>query len=390
MSKGLNNANALERITVSFNYKGAAFDLSDMVTALNIHENMDSDLYGSLELTDDAGIIDNVILTGDEIINITFTYFEMKVNLAFFFNGIRNINLGENNNEKTYQIVLRSINDYISASHLVSKSYNGSSIDIIREIYANYFVFTPLAVNTESINTGRYIAPNISPKAAINAVLKNGTDKHSSVMFMTQNVFLHGSTVIDSLHNILEAEPVYTISPQTATMSDVNKGPTKVAIGSPTNIVINDNADIIGTTKTGVKGKIIDYVTLDNSSFDRDIFRGTSKPGVSLLSTSRNNMYGNNVAGIFNSGEDTTLTLAKYKASIVFSINATAYNTPAIPGLRAGDLVSMSVSNYTKTRHNSKKTFSAKYSNHYVVAGIDHHFSDGVYTQNIKLSTGAV
>jgi len=387
MAKSLTNANALEDIKVAFNYKGQGLDLSAMVTALDIHENMNSDLYGSLELDDDSAIIDNIILTGDEVINITFTYFEMKVDLSFFFNGIKNINLGETDSKKSYQISLRSINDYISASHLVSKSYEGSTVDVIRKIYGEYFVFTPLVINCSSPNTGRYIAPNIPPKAAINSILKRTTDSNKSDIFMSQALFLNGATVMDSLSNIVEAEPVYKISPKTTTAKDANKGPISQAIGTPSNVVVNDNSDIISATKTGVKGLKLNNVALNTSSFATETFRGTSKPAITLLRTTRSNMYDDKFSPLLDT-DNVDLSASAFKSSIAFSISAIAYNTPAIPGLRCGDLVQMAVQDYSKTRTNSKAKYSKKYSNHYIVTGIDHHFSEGTYFQNIKLSTG--
>lgn len=385
--RSLTNANAFENIAISFNYKGKAFDISAMATSFSIRETIAGDLTGSIELTDDSGIIDNVILTGDEVINVSFTYFDAKINHEFFFNGIKNINMGSNTNKKTYEILLGSINDYISSTNLVSKSYEGSGTDIIKKIFLDYFAFGGMVINTEAVNIGRYIAPNISPKKAIRAVQSKSYDKNNSILLMFQSLFLGGNTMIDSLYNMMNREYIYEISPRIDSNKNTDEGPISHNIGRPSHIIVHDNEDIIGTSSTGIKGKQIETLDLDNSSMIKEIFRGSSRPSTNKLSFNRDNLYTDGVRSAVNTN-DGVKSNADFKASIAFSINATAYNVPAIPGLMVGQKIRMPVSNYAKTRSNSQKVYSNKYARDYIVSGIIHHFENGLYTQNIELSTG--
>ena len=389
--KSLTNSNALEKIIVSFNYKGQGFDISAMVTTLNIAESITGDLVGTLSVTDDAGIIDNIILTGDEIINISFSYFDLEIKHAFFFNGIKHINIGAEAHKKTYQISLGSINDFISATHLVSKAYSGKSTDIIGNVFVEYFVFDDLVIKKDSLSTGKYIAPNISPKNVIDTLKNTSYDEEGTSFFMYQNLFINGVTILDSLYNMLQQEPIFEISPRLGFADEINKGPIKHSIGRPTNIVIDDNVDIIGVSSTGIKGKSLEFINLDTSSYNKDLFRGTSKPATNSVKPHRANMYDNTETSLFTSANDMQMTHAKYNTSTAFSINANAYNTPAIPGLCVGNMVTLIVSDSSVVRVNSPKDkYSNKYANNYIVSAIDHHFEGGLYTQNIRLSRGII
>jgi hypothetical protein len=388
--KGLTNSNALEKIIVSFNFKGKAFDISAMVTTLNISESIYGDLYGTLEVTDNAGIIDNIIITGDEIINISFSYFDLPINMAFILNGIRDINIGAEGHRKTYQMELGSINDYISATHLVSKSYEGKSTDIIGKIFMEYFVFDDLLIRTDSLNTGKYIAPNISPKKVIKTLQNNSYDKEHTMFYMFQNLATNGTSILDSLSNMLSLDPIFEISPRLAFSDEIEKGPIKHSIGRPTNIIINDNINVIGMSSSGVRGNSMDFINLDSSSSIKTIFRGTSKPATNSIIPIRSNMYDIGES-LVTGKDDVNMTQARYSSAVAFSINAVAYNTPAIPGLCVGHTIKLIIDNSTETRNNSPKDkFSNKYANNYIVSAIDHHFEGGLYTQNIKLSRGII
>ena len=259
----------------------------------------------------------------------------------------------------------------------------------MQKIFLEYFVFDKIFTNTESVTTGRYIAPNVSPKKAINAVQRKAYDKNNSILLMFQSLFLEGATVIDSLDNMVQADPAYDIEPRTNSLKNANSGPIKQSIGRPSHIIIQDNQDIIGTSGSGIKGKIIEKIDLDNSSSVKEVFRGSSRPAVNKLVPIRENLYSDGVKSAIDTN-DAVVANANFAASVAFSINATAYNTPAIPGLRVGLKVRMPVSNYAKTRANSDKVYSNKYANEYIVSGITHHFENGLYTQNIELSTGLV
>ena len=391
IERGLTNANALEKIIVSFNWKGQGFDISAMVTTMNITESIHGDLQGSLEVTDDSGLIDNIILTGDEIINISFEYFELKIKHAFFFNGINHISMGEKTSSKTYSISLGSINEYISASNLVSKAYEDKSTNIIAKIFTEFFVFDEMIIRKESINNGRYIAPNISPKIAIERLRKKSYDENKSSLFIFQSLFLNGVTQLDSLYNMLKRDPVYDISPKNGFSDDVKKSPISNKIGTPAKIIINDNTNIIGTTSMGVKGSATQFVNLDTSSQSKDLFLGTSRASITSTLPIRNNMYSDNVNPIVSGANNNVINQANFSADGASVINATAYNTPGIPGLCVGHTVNLIVGEYSNTHNNSQKNkYSRKYANTYLVTGIDHHFSKGAYLQNIKLSKGTL
>lgn len=389
MSKGLSDVHAIDRAAVYINQRGNRFDISSMITSINIQERISGDLTGMLEVNDDSGIIDNIIITGDEVVNITFMYFKIEVNLSFYFNGISNINALDKIHSKTYTIELGSVNEYISSTNLVSTAFEGLATDIIGKIFLKYFNNGELLTSTESRATGRYIAPNVSPKKALATLLKTAFDKNDSKILMFQKLIGNGNTFMESLFDLSQKPPVYKLSPGVVMAGDVAKsGPGKMQIGRPAKIVINDNVNLINKSATGVKGKTIDFIDISKSSSSKELFRGNSNPATNVIAPFRKNMYTDNVNPIMAKDDELNSCIANFQLDTLGSIIATAYDCPAVPGLSVGNVVELELDDRRATKINTPKMLSNKYSATWLVTAINHRITNGVYTQNITMSKG--
>jgi|LWDU01.1.fsa_nt_gi hypothetical protein len=391
MSKSLTNVNALEKIKVYLNMSGEIIDISAMATTIHINETIKGDLTGRIEITDDSGLIDELILTGDEVINISYKYFDVNIDVPFFLNGISNINMMQQTHAKTYAFELGSINDYISATNLIARSFEGTSVQIMYNIYISFFSHSNIAIGCDGKNVGRYIAPNISPKKAILNILNKSYDINNSPLLMFQTLSASGATFINSLHNLLKENPVFTMTPTIISSTDIMKtGPIKANIGRPTNIIINDTVDIIGKSANGDKGKNIYTLYLNSSDNSEVMFRGSSRPAITEVRPLRLNMYDDDVRPILTLADPTVVAQGEYDKAIWSSISAVAYNCPAVVGLSVGDMVNLEIDERRQIRKNMPKKISSKYGYLWLVTKINHRISQGLYTQDISLSKGYV
>jgi|LWDU01.1.fsa_nt_gi hypothetical protein len=389
--KSIGNANALDSLKVHIAQGETKFEITDMITNISILESLHTDLNGHIELNDNAGLIDNFILTGDEMVIFEMGYFNIDIKFNFFLDGISDINITDKTHIKSYVIRLASVNDYISANNLVSKSYNGSGTAIIMNIFDSYFgAHGSLLVNVASIKHGRYIAPTISPKIAINTILNKLYDINGTGFFMYQPLFPgENFTMIDSFYEITNRPSMYTLSPTNIFADDIQKeGPLKHEIGRPGNIVIEDTKSNIINAADGTRGMKIEHLLLDTSDFKNEIFAGANGGGaVNKIVPYRDNMYQD--AENLTSGKDSYKIAAKnFLNSTSGAIKATAYRTPAIPGLSVGHKVTLKIGETKIERSNTGASESYKYSGDYIVTKIDHNINNGLYVQNITLRRG--
>jgi hypothetical protein len=391
--KSIGTANALDLLKVHIVQADMKFDITQMITNISISETLHTDLNGHIELNDNAGLIDNFILTGDEMVIFEMTYFDLEIKFNFFLDGISNINITDKLHIKSYVIKLASINEYVSANTLVSKAYDGCGTGIILNIFESYFsAHGSLLVNAAAVKHGRYIAPTISPKKVINTILNKLYDINGSGFFMYQPLFPgNNMTIIDSFYEIVNRPSMCVISPTNEFASDIQReGPLKHSIGRPGSIIIEDTQGNIINSGNGTNGMKIEHLLLDTSDFKNEIFEGTNGgAAVNKIVPHRDNMYQDTEN--LTSGSDSYQIAAKnFLNSTSGAIKATAYRTPAIPGLAVGHKVTLKIGETKIERTNTGSKESYKYSGDYIVTKIDHNINNGVYVQNITLRRGII
>jgi hypothetical protein len=401
MNKQVDNTNALDKVIVAINAGGMLVrDISSLVKKIDISETITGSLAGTLDIVDDQGTIDSLFLTGDEVINISFEYFGIKTAVAFYFNGISNINITSATHSKSYQIMLGSITDYIDASNLCSKCYDGTAVDIILGIFNDYYAplgQTLMITNISSSPGNRFIVPNISPGKAIDEVRTRMYDEHISGFVMFERLVVPNHHTLSSLGYLIDLaridideKTIPTLAPKINYKSEDGNS-TSYNLGLVGgDIIIQDNLNLIDKTRSGIYGKRIKHLDIANSSFKEDDFKFKSQPAINVVKPFRSNMYVGDGIRPLNYPDDHNISIANAQTSVLFGISTILHDVVAVPGLGVGNFVLIDISDCTVPRENYNDNKSLKYNSTYMVSNINHIFQGGIYTQNITCVTGVI
>jgi|APSaa5957512576_1039674.scaffolds.fasta_scaffold12916_2 hypothetical protein len=368
----------LSKFSVSIVYEdNRSIDISDTVLNLNITENIFGNLEGKIEIVDGVGMLDNAITKGNLIL-LEFEYFDHTVKHSFHLDGVNAIDVTTNLTKKTYVINLKSIDTFINTAQLISKSFKGTSTDIIKSIFDGSFSKN-LKVLANSITKGHYIAPNISPNTAIKQVKSQAYDIDSSPFFMFERLVDSKNAFLTSLTQINGQSTMATISPSIQNADTVENQLGN--IGQPASVVVHsDNDNISYKVANGVYGKTIVNADISKSSVDAEVFGEMSNSG-SSLNLLRMDMYDNDSKPLLHTNDQINICNMTSMLNMIFSIRVTAYECQAIPGLGVGNKVKVLLNKQQQTQSRS-----GKFSGVYLVSKIIHTIKDNDYTQTIELA----
>lgn len=355
-------------------------DITDLVLNINITESLYGDLSGYLEIVDGIGALEEYINTQAKII-IDFTYLENKVQQQFIIDGVRHIDISSNIHKKSYVINLKSINAVIDSMSLLSKAFVGKSTEIINKIYKEFF--GELDIYGDSLTSGHYICPNISPKKAINRIISQAYDTNNNPFFLFERLGKNNGC-LETL-GFIKSQPVFFKVEPTITDLKLNEITSPLAtIGQPSNIIIHSDND--GSTKKiakGILGKNFNKLDLSNSGISNKKY-GITTGAISISSPFRPDMYTNSVDPLLNSGDIMEVALMNTILSEMDQQLATAYQCIAIPNLSVGYIVDLVIGN----NNVGISGVNSKFGGPCIVSKIIHRIDAGDYTQTIDLIKG--
>jgi hypothetical protein len=317
-------------------------DISPIVKKVNITEGIYQPfIKGHVEFSDSGGFIetykkarlemmyDGLILS--DVVEISFTYLGKEYNHVFQFDGFHNMETMHGNNYKktTGTMTLQSIQSVSNAVNRVTEAYNGTSVEVIKQIYhkittledsydLNYgaddiYYFSkhkdPLAKFNKKINSdtiagtsGSYIGTNISPMAAIGEILKNTFEADTnSPIFIWESFYKkftggilnknhnphmggHPSEIVDnytnetfstqlkSFNEMKSKQIVFDVSPVLPNMEE------KIMWGNPQQVIVRkDHANELNKIYRGVLGQEICLVDLSKTSFKTEYWEELKK-----------------------------------------------------------------------------------------------------------------
>ncbi len=148
-----------------------AVDIRHLVTSFSITESMSkASLRGSASITDSVGILEQLPILGEEALKIVYKDSQGNVQRDWMFiYAVQNIVPSKNGNAKTFNISFTSLDKFTSGTHLVRKAYDGSSSDIVKMLFNEYYNNTKqLVVGPKQTNDYQlYVIPGLDPEQAI-------------------------------------------------------------------------------------------------------------------------------------------------------------------------------------------------------------------------------
>lgn len=153
----------IQNITIS-SFDGNSFDISDLVVELNIFEDLFSNtLSASIIMTDSSGVLSNLPVIGQEMIQLVFkTPFTNLKLVKFLVYKVEDVILV---NQHTSSYILHCISSEAVQNSLtsVSKYYQGTASQIVQNCFAD-FIKTEKKLNVEGSKiTTEVIVPYWSP-----------------------------------------------------------------------------------------------------------------------------------------------------------------------------------------------------------------------------------
>jgi len=390
---------------------------------------------GEIEITDSAGLLDQNF-NGNDLIECTFSYGGRDIIISKYVNGVNSVVLDRIQNQKTYVLQLRSANEFLASLETAARAFKGTATEVINSIFRDAEL-GPLDILSDAKNSGKYIAPNVTPFAAIADIIFRSFDKNDNPLFLFETLSYQvskeqadmlaeqnegmeteqelmlmeqnegmgldtrdGHTIIQSWGDMIADSPNYPIHQTLPDAPTAGISPP----GQPEKIHIDhDHTSKIERIERGFESNNIVTASLESSShshrlydIDKDVYANDElispqyNPGdlsnashqtvVNFDSEDQKILCGNN--------PEDNISLAKCKAirSKATSVSITAQNCNAYPTLRPGDTVNFELPLGT-THGKGDEMLSPRYKGRYVVAGITHMISiaDSNYTQHVTI-----
>jgi hypothetical protein len=369
----------VSNFSVSITTDAGALDITDQVRNINITESLFGDLQGSIEVVDGVGLLETAISSQNKVI-IKYDYVSQNTLLQFYINGVTSVDVSSSVLKKMYVINLRSINDMVNSMRLIAKSFKGKSTEIIKLIHEEMFGEGTINVITDSATQGRYIAPNISPKKAIDQLKRQAYDRDNNPFFIFQRLVDNARSTLNSLKQIEGQTPLFEIGPVIIDNKRMNIS-SNSQIGYAEKIIVHsDHENMDFKIANGIYGKSVTNIDISNSELSKTQY-GVYTNAVSVSHPVRMDMYTDDVRPLLNSDDYYNVCSMNTILSTTFNTRVTAYHCTAIPNLGVGGTI---VLNLPKRRIGQGT--DAKFTGHYIISKIIHRIDDGTYTQIIEMA----
>jgi hypothetical protein len=181
------------------------FDLTHMITALNLYESIfKTFVTGEIFLLDRDETVSKLSITGTEPISLEFKTLGSKysVNVDLIVSKIKDKEKFNNNTIK-YTLSLSSPDFLTNIRTKISRSFDGSYSDIVERIYTDYLSSgVPLWLE-KTKNSNRIIAPNKSPIDVINMICqfaRSSNSHNADFLFFQTTKSFHFRSVVEMIY----------------------------------------------------------------------------------------------------------------------------------------------------------------------------------------------
>ena len=171
----------IEELSISSPNTGQTSDITDFMLEINLYENLfNSCMSGNLIVADAINLISNLPLLGNEFLTIKIRTPSLEddpstiIKKTFQIYAIKDRIMNDDRSQY-YNISFMSIEGYEDKTTVVTKSFKGTTDEVVSKIYQEYSEFDrPLVVlDTPHQSTIKYTSNHWSPFKNINYIAKN-------------------------------------------------------------------------------------------------------------------------------------------------------------------------------------------------------------------------
>ena len=410
-------SNALPKVLSDFKvlltkYNGQIIDITQNVTAISIYESIFSPfLYGDMLVIDNSAMASIFPWIGQEKVRVTWSRAETTAEKDFY---IYDINDMKTTTEGTgsYTLSFTSEKQFRNQINMFSKSYKGNTADIIKNVYDEWLIEPgsnrTLELKTTGASSHQVVFPYIKPLAAINMIQKNAVAEDGTPMFIYESMYSE-NTVLDSMKQMLEKEPIFKIEPTPMGVSDPEpvRGLQKFD-GQIYNTVLNRGYETLKRVGDGVFASQITAVDIAarKAEINDFSFREHAKPITNdwvsayfqfdqnrihtQYNTKMRIMYKNSLA--YEDTDFPNLTgLDELEVAVVNSymsrlrtVSVLAHVNSA-PEVMVGEMVTYNKERFSPKLNEGDDPYDKVNSGDYLVAAIHHHIRNKEYTMSMEL-----
>jgi len=392
---------------------GIQLDITPHVIETSIFESIYSiNMHGQLVIADNAAILSDLPLVGQEKIKIEFSRGEVDVDIDFVVSGIENVE-SLNSAVGTYTILFTSESKLINAVSEFSRTYKGLGIDIIEEIYNDNFGKDSLNVKTGGGPAVNIVMPFTKPFAAINMIQRNTYDSNNSPVFIFDTVY-DDAPQLTSMYTMFNQESVHKITNRLNTNTEVDGESSRDMldhVGEAYDIKIPSAYNVFNQIAEGAFAADIDTVDISTKSINRFTFDYTKQEDIRKNEYMHSNYLINstNISAHTNSYRITNYTNVKafdsldnlygrdnYAKSIVNSrlrrldTIKMYLHMDSVTTIAAGKIIDVDFMRFTPMLSNSDEPKDAINSGKYLIASLRHHIKLGEYTMSLNLIRNTV
>ena len=353
--------------------------ITEYVSKVTLHESIYMPfIKGTIDMEDWGGLLDNYIRSDKDTITITVSVNGTHTRQDFYLDGVSNVNTEKIQSHKTYILNLKSLNALNNAVIKISKKYEGTSSEVIEQIYKE-FGEKGLWVRSEGHTRGKYIAPNISPLKAIGQILANTYDENNSPMFIFESFFGYGSSDANliSYERMANSTPFYDVSLFLPEQNDQ-----RIIYGAPNKVVIlSDHDNELFRTESGIKGQEIIMANLSKSNIE---VKSVGKTDLQATKSVVPYFKASNENHLIDPEDAPRIWEANVQRAKMSSVIIGIYGCRVMPGLRAGNTVTFNLPEGTKQYGDSQTDKkSVKHSGKFLVSEITHRITSEGYEQDL-------
>lgn len=204
--RSITPSNYQEFQVVIVSARGTTYDITANVSKLEIFESIfEKSMTAKMTVVDNANIINNVPIVGQEVVAIGLKYKDTDHEIGFRVSQIEEVK-SINDNSGIYVIRMVSEQRYLSAMNLFSRAYKGRNTEIISKIHSDYI--SPVEVLSRGGTSHQIAFPYMKPYQAIDMILKKTYCENNTPLFLYET--LNGGKVyLKSYYDMMtDDEPV--------------------------------------------------------------------------------------------------------------------------------------------------------------------------------------
>lgn len=375
-------------------------DITSLMVELSIFESIYSiNLHGHLYLMDNVSLFSSLPILGQEKIVLEFDRLGTTVSKTFHITGV--VDVKQNDSAAVYKLLFTSETKVKNNVSEFSRSFDGNSVQIMKEIYEEFFKPEEIEVLTYGSSSSKYVIPFMKPMQAINMIQMNASDTSFSPIFIFER--LYKKAVITSLSEMTKADSIEKPSIKLNKNNETGQGlrDTIDNIGKVYDFSLDNCHKTLEQIGDGAYSNNISNIDLSTKTYTPKTFNAVLDDYDTISS-----FY--NIGGKDISTINTTRTYNNTDVSLAYSELTSLYDNPvsavtrdshikrldtitgtihmdSIPNVSAGDCIDLTMRKFKPVISDEDNVEDVLNSGKYLIASLRHIIKRNEYTMSAKV-----